>query len=386
MDSLTRYPLSIILSLLGEIDGTCLLLTNRRYVALLRDFELTPKTRPRRHSFRPTEPDVPTLIDRYNTKRLRNQKIPPNCTTIELALQEAATAKGPLRLRRLQLLKMSSHHYPILLVSYPRSGNTWMRLMLEALIGCVTGSDSRPDRSLSRQLRRQLSGEGRVDTPIVKTHWPERTGHVPFTANKAILLLRNPYDAIDSYWNMNATCSHSAKLHDSVYSQFTEKFDRLGRNEIEIWMKFHDYWMNSRVELLVVRMEDLSLNLEGQLRRVAEFVGHPEAAETRITGLVAQQRTGNRKIGYSLHRFTPQTLEYIQGFCEKRKVNWLKEFGYNLPLKAESREPLRLSGTNRIQLNEGCLVRPISCEFGRHLTAWRHSVTRKDQDPLPTVG
>jgi hypothetical protein len=38
------------------------------------------------------------------------------------------------------------------LVSYPRSGNSMLRSLLEKVTGVVTGSDTRPDRILSRNL------------------------------------------------------------------------------------------------------------------------------------------------------------------------------------------------------------------------------------------
>lgn len=48
------------------------------------------------------------------------------------------------------------------LVSYPRSGNSMLRNMLEQHYGIFTGSDTRPDRTLSRALRDQwgMTGEG----------------------------------------------------------------------------------------------------------------------------------------------------------------------------------------------------------------------------------
>jgi hypothetical protein len=38
------------------------------------------------------------------------------------------------------------------LVSYPRSGNSLLRTLLERTTGVVTGSDTRPDRALSKEL------------------------------------------------------------------------------------------------------------------------------------------------------------------------------------------------------------------------------------------
>ncbi len=103
------------------------------------------------------------------------------------------------------------------LVSYPRSGNSMLRGLLERVTGVVTGSDTRPDRVLSRSLlRKGLRGEGVVDDRawVVKTHWPERCGYRRFPAHRVILLVRNPFDAVSSYFNMGLTNTHEQTLAD----------------------------------------------------------------------------------------------------------------------------------------------------------------------------
>ena len=102
-------------------------------------------------------------------------------------------------------------------MSYPRSGNSMLRGLLERVTGVVTGSDTRPDRVLSRSLlRKGLRGEGVVDWRawVVKTHWPERYGYRHFHAHRVILLVRNPFDAINSYFNMGLTNTHEQTLAD----------------------------------------------------------------------------------------------------------------------------------------------------------------------------
>ena len=82
-----------------------------------------------------------------------------------------------------------------LLVSYRRSGNTLLRTLLERITNIVTGSDTRPDRSLSQALpvEHNLVGEGvtsSIFTPIVKSHFPERLGYLRFSAQRVVLVVR----------------------------------------------------------------------------------------------------------------------------------------------------------------------------------------------------
>ncbi|KAL7490065.1 hypothetical protein ACHAW6_015788 [Cyclotella cf. meneghiniana] len=200
-------------------------------------------------------------------------------------------------------------HAITLLSSYPRSGNTLMRTLLERITSTVTGSDTRPDRSLSIKLAQEhdLVGEGLVGNDfspndshpssnknslpgkrkvyqtyydpmvnVVKTHFPERKGWKQVTANRVILLVRNPYDAIDSYWNLCCTNTHTSSLEESVYEKYAAKFESMARHEIKIWCEFHYYWFDictrDSIPLLIVRYEDLILNTEAEIHRVLNFL------------------------------------------------------------------------------------------------------------------
>lgn len=177
-----------------------------------------------------------------------------------------------------------------LLASYPRSGNTLLRTLLERTTSIVTGSDTRPDRTLSKSLAMEydLVGEGIISSGIdqqqhqrggvhiVKTHFPERNGWTPVTGHRVLLLIRNPYDAIDSYWNLCCTNTHTRTLDDAIYTKYATKFDGLARHEIKIWCNFHYYWLDicekNKVPLLLVRYEDLILNVETEMIRVMKFL------------------------------------------------------------------------------------------------------------------
>ena len=54
----------------------------------------------------------------------------------------------------------------VAMASYPRSGNSMLRALLEGCTGVVTGSDSRPDRNMARDLALYgLIGEGAPPPP-----------------------------------------------------------------------------------------------------------------------------------------------------------------------------------------------------------------------------
>jgi hypothetical protein len=335
-----------------------------------------------------------------------------------------------------------------LIVSYPRSGNTLVRTLLERTMGYVTGSDTRPDRSLSKELSEQhgLIGEGSVASSrvmFVKTHYPERIGNQIFHGHAAILLIRNPYDAIDSYWNMNATKSHTKSLIPSMYDTYRDMWHGLVRNEIHIWNKFLDYWLSDTcpIPVLLVRFEDLIRNPRFELERMMKFtvlhhgqdqlqhstelsnywlqrIQHVTTSQTNIESLGSYQprssSSGITSIGKSIRKghYTTDLLEYIQNVCEiNHSENYLRRFGYdtryqNFPnnfidpkcngcindsLIGTTSETLHthneidVLNDRVVRVNDGKPIRPIDCPYGRLLQQWRHSVTNNDMNPLPTT-
>lgn len=107
----------------------------------------------------------------------------------------------------------------VLLTSYPRCGNSYFRQILEEETGILTGSDSRSNRTLSASLLKcGYRGEGIVDDSvwIVKSHYPERMGYLKFKAHRILLLVRNVFDAVESYFHMAFTNTHHRRLSDHV--------------------------------------------------------------------------------------------------------------------------------------------------------------------------
>lgn len=114
------------------------------------------------------------------------------------------------------------------MVSFPRSGNTLLRAYLEKIMGLTSGSDCDITKKLNKDLMMMgLAGEGLVDkrVMVVKTHYPERYGKTKFYAERAILLVRNPLDAIVSLFNMVCTGSHNKSIHDDDFTKFSSAWD-----------------------------------------------------------------------------------------------------------------------------------------------------------------
>ncbi len=356
--------LSIVLSYLEEFEGTSFLLSQNQYWAdtilpLLRipSGNSTNQSKKHRHKFSLRNhapviriPDASTRLERLNTRRWNTQQRQRrqrekkqlrlqvheaallnvnNRSTIELAKQEwneTVVKKNNLRgdttpckqspltippLLRFYQYESTRRQYFLpgttCLASYPRSGNTLLRSLLETVTGFATSSDTRPDRNLSIALAEKppyFVGEGLAPTrnraraqhqqensaflppqmngrlldapPICKTHWPERIGCHSYDCHRVILLVRNPFDATDSYWHMNLTNTHTEKVQPHVTEDHRTFYEALVRHEIlQVWMSFMDYYWKEcskhKVPLLLVRYEDLVVNPRDELQRILEF-------------------------------------------------------------------------------------------------------------------
>ena len=111
--------------------------------------------------------------------------------------------------------------HPVALASFPGSGNTWMRFLIEQGTRVYTGSVYK-----DAALNSTYPGEGLDDTQLiaVKTHYPcpncwtyQRcpvcAGGLPVTdADAAVFLLRSPFDALLAEFHRLRTGKHAGEL------------------------------------------------------------------------------------------------------------------------------------------------------------------------------
>lgn len=109
-------------------------------------------------------------------------------------------------------LKCTMKGNRVAFASFPRSGNSFLRKMLEQITGVFTGSDLGMKDVLPLQQQGLLGEETYGDDSIwiTKTHFPLKasTGS-PFTVDKVICLSRNPIDVIPSVISLGALQSHT---------------------------------------------------------------------------------------------------------------------------------------------------------------------------------
>uniref|UniRef100_A0A7S4AMR1 Sulfotransferase domain-containing protein n=1 Tax=Pseudo-nitzschia australis TaxID=44445 RepID=A0A7S4AMR1_9STRA len=222
-----------------------------------------------------------------------------------------------------------------ILASYPRSGNSLMRNLYEKITLRVTGSDM-----MGGLQKHDLVGEmatGTNKTQFVKTHYPERMGASPFQVSRAVLLVRNPYDAIDSYFNLMTTSSHTTSMTEKNRKKYKSIFAEMAKKEMLVWVDFNEFWLKQKIPILVVRYEDLIRETIKVVRHVIQFVLEIERMtffEERIHRAIGEEqveklgpykaRSGG--IGRSLIKghYTPSLLQEINHGIQST----MQTFGY----------------------------------------------------------
>ncbi|XP_068166162.1 sialate:O-sulfotransferase 2-like [Antennarius striatus] len=156
----------------------------------------------------------------------------------------------------------------VALTSFPGSGNTWVRHLIELTTGFYTGS-AYFDKTLYSQGFKGEGEDWRKGTTIcIKTHSKEKESIDEF--DSTILLIRNPYKAIISEFN---------RLHGG-HTGFASKDDwkRTGwsahlKNDAYLWHSHILNWLNYAKNIKVIYYEDLQRNLLPQLRKIVQFLG-----------------------------------------------------------------------------------------------------------------
>ncbi|XP_045468186.1 WSCD family member AAEL009094 isoform X2 [Harmonia axyridis] len=166
---------------------------------------------------------------------------------------------------------------PVALASFPGSGNTWVRYLLQQSTGILTGSIYR-DYSL---LKNGFPAENVVNGSVllVKTH--EFGQNAKKLYSKAILLVRSPTAAIQAEFNRQSG-GHVGFASPLRYKRSKGKSDweQFVYDKLQAWKQTNLDWLyNFTGPTHVIFYEHLVDNLENNLRSMLNFLEHPISEE-----------------------------------------------------------------------------------------------------------
>lgn len=194
-------------------------------------------------------------------------------------------------------------HNDILLSSFPRSGNTWIRFLIANYISLRFEDKLEitfpvldmmmPEIGVTNLLERwPYEGFPR----IVKSHWSYN--RMIFRKCRAIGVIRDPRDVMDSYYRF------LTKRERPLFDDDFQSFIRNKKYGLMKWFEHTCSWLNHWD--LIIRYEELRKNTEEECRRILYFLGvevDPEALSTII------ERANIRKIADSEKYAPPEKLK-----------------------------------------------------------------------------
>ncbi len=164
----------------------------------------------------------------------------------------------------------------VYLASFPRSGNHWVRSLIEESTHIATGSVYRDKKPVHSNNPFPWGGYCAKnsnwrypeldDIVVIKTHYPQFSTKFDLQpCLKVIRIVRHPLDCFVSEYE---------KRHRQPF-YIPEK---VLKKYIANWKKFQNYW-NNQENVLTIRYEDLLKDPEHILREILEAIGYKVADE-----------------------------------------------------------------------------------------------------------
>lgn len=258
---------------------------------------------------------------------------PPDLSSGERAAMRVRNLVKPrmsiFRERYSPLEWMRNRQADVFLVWFPKTGGTWIRLLLSGALSRHTGVA--PEEPLD------FSPYPKADAAIPRIRWLHddephwKRAHQlhatkdRYRGKKVVLLVRDPRDALVSlYFQM----TRRWKVTDASLHEFL----RQPRGSIDTLVRYYNIWADQRgvpEELLLIRYEDVHEDTEGTLRRLLDFCGLEGIGDDIVRESVEANRIGaQRKREAQNTEGTSRLRPGVQGDPESFKARRGKVGGY----------------------------------------------------------
>ncbi|XP_034118500.1 WSCD family member CG9164 [Drosophila albomicans] len=189
-------------------------------------------------------------------------------------------------------LQMPSAPMLTALASFPGSGNTWLRYLLQQATGILTGSIYK-DYGL---LKTGFPAENVCNSSVllVKTHEWGSKAWAPFS--KAILLVRDPEKAIIAEFNRQSG-GHIGFASPDRYKRTKGKYwQQFVSNKLKGWELMNLSWArNFTGSIKVVFYDDLVHHTERELRNILDFLEFPVSEQLIRCAIMRKEGIFRRK-------------------------------------------------------------------------------------------
>ncbi|KAF2363004.1 Sulfotransferase domain [Trinorchestia longiramus] len=211
------------------------------------------------------------------------------------------------------------------LASFPGSGNTWLRYLLQQVTGYHTGSVYKDFALMKNGFPAESISNGSVI--IVKTHEYGEQMRAPFS--RAILIIRDPYQAILAEFNRQSG-GHIGHAQPDKYSKDNGKYwSTFVHNKALSWTNTYLDWLQFKGPLHVLFYEDLVENLANEMNKILEFLDFHE--DIPSFECMMRNKDGiykRRKRNLSFNPYS-QSMRDLIDYCKKTVDSAIKAYFSN---------------------------------------------------------
>lgn len=211
----------------------------------------------------------------------------------------------------------------VMVASYPRSGNTWLRFLLTRILtGKSAGFDNVnsviAEIGIHKDALPLLPGTGR----LIKTHELYRP-----TYKRAIYLIRDVRDVLLSQYSRE---NELGLVWWANFDGYIKAFLEGTINGFGPWQEHIPQWLDSpltkRGDLLAVKFADMRRNTQETLERVVDFLGfevQPEVIAEAIADNTVEKMRAREERSQTLHKSTREEGRFVR---KGAVMGWREKF------------------------------------------------------------
>lgn len=223
---------------------------------------------------------------------------------------------------------------PVALVSFPGSGNTWVRSLLESTTRICTGAIYCDVSLRTGGFTGEFVRDGSV--LVVKTHennpiWTDSTKELHEYQGRfgsAIFIVRNPLHSLVAEWNRKVANNFTVRttnLESHTHSAGREWFGENERwqdyvsGQARRWMSMLIRWVikNRTYPVLLVKYESLQNDTVSQVKRILDFLG-VHYGEQHVEGVLKKQaQMFHRRHSKDFDPYTPAQRSYVRSIVDE---------------------------------------------------------------------
>ncbi|GAA93841.1 uncharacterized protein L969DRAFT_92244 [Mixia osmundae IAM 14324] len=223
--------------------------------------------------------------------------------------------------------------------SFPRSGNSYLRSLVERSTGYRTASIY-CDRPLQKTFRAEC--ESYNNTFLLKSHYP--WGHDADKGDadmhwqlfdRSVRIIRNPLDTVFSLYNFALTHSHTGRVEDLAPFGDADRV-HLARH-LNLWSSHEDYWSRVPIQEHLIRYEDLHDHPLPEVMSLLAFLLPKEempslqriSCSTELNAQREAYHSSKNPPFYTWDNYEPATRSWL---INEVKLPWCK-YGYEALLR-----------------------------------------------------